>query len=73
MASFRGLARVALRQATIQCQRLMYDWGPADPDLNSLRDRLSTAKSGYSFVADPANGLNDAYLELFMRNRGYEV
>ncbi|KAM5527108.1 hypothetical protein FOXYSP1_20377 [Fusarium oxysporum f. sp. phaseoli] len=67
MASFRGLAREALRQATIQCQRLMYDWEPADPDLSRLRDRLSTAKSGYSFVSDPANGLNDAYLELFMR------
>ncbi|KAG4277085.1 hypothetical protein FPRO04_14179 [Fusarium proliferatum] len=67
MASFRGLAREALRQATIQCQRLMYDWEPADPDLSGLRDRLSTAKSGYSFVSDPANGLNDAYLELFMR------
>ncbi|KAJ9413322.1 hypothetical protein FOXG_15071 [Fusarium oxysporum f. sp. lycopersici 4287] len=67
MASFRGLAREALRQATIQCQRLMYDWEPADPDLSNLRDRLSTAKPGYSFVTDPANGLNDAYIELFMR------
>ncbi|EWY79398.1 hypothetical protein FOYG_17443 [Fusarium oxysporum NRRL 32931] len=67
MASFRGLAREALRQATMQCQRLMYDWEPADPDLGGLRDRLSTAKSGYSFVSDAANGLNDAYLELLMR------
>ncbi|RGP58413.1 hypothetical protein FSPOR_11888 [Fusarium sporotrichioides] len=67
MSSFRGLAREALRQATIQCQRLMFDWEPADPDLGGLRDRLSTAKSGYSFVSDAANGLNDAYLELLMR------
>ncbi|KAG7406289.1 hypothetical protein Forpe1208_v014519 [Fusarium oxysporum f. sp. rapae] len=67
MTSFRGLAREALRQATTQCQRLMFDWEPADPDLSSFRDRLSTAKSGYSFVTDPANGLDDAYLDLFMR------
>jgi hypothetical protein len=45
----------------------MFDWEPADPDLSSLRDRLSIAKSGYSFVTDPANGLDDAYLDLFMR------
>lgn len=67
MASFRGLAREALRQTTIQCQQLMFDWDPVDPDLSRLRDRLSTAKSGYSFVTDPANGLDDAYLDLFMR------
>ncbi|KAJ0131846.1 hypothetical protein HZ326_25065 [Fusarium oxysporum f. sp. albedinis] len=46
MAGFRVLAREALRQAIIQCQRLMYDWEPADPNLSNLRDRLSTAKSG---------------------------
>jgi hypothetical protein len=67
MTSFRGLVREALRQATIQCQRLMFDWEPANPDLSSLQDRLSTAKSGYSFVTDPANRLDDAYLDLFMR------
>ncbi|EXA29288.1 hypothetical protein FOVG_19209 [Fusarium oxysporum f. sp. pisi HDV247] len=67
MASFRVLAREALRQAIIQCQRLMYDWEPADPNLSNLRDPLSTAKSGYSFVTDPANGLNDAFSEELKR------
>ncbi|KAH6985327.1 hypothetical protein EDB80DRAFT_821764 [Ilyonectria destructans] len=67
MNSFRGLSREALRQATIQCRRLMYEWEPADPDLGAIRDRLSTSTAGYSFVADPTNRLADAYLEVFMR------
>ncbi|KAF4446765.1 hypothetical protein F53441_9625 [Fusarium austroafricanum] len=67
MASFRGLAQEALRQATRQSQRLMYEWEPVEPDFKGIRDRLSMATTNYSFVTDPANGLADAYLELFMK------
>ncbi|KAH7173080.1 hypothetical protein DER46DRAFT_679212 [Fusarium sp. MPI-SDFR-AT-0072] len=49
------------------CKRLMYDWDPDYLDLADVRDRLSNTTNGYSFVSDPANKLEDAYLELFMR------
>lgn len=64
---FRSLAYEALKQASAHRKRLMYDWDPGDVDLANVRDRLSNTTDGYSFVSDPANGLEDAYLELFMR------
>ncbi|SCO06132.1 uncharacterized protein FFB20_12479 [Fusarium fujikuroi] len=67
MTQFRGLAHEALSQASAHCKRLMYDWDPDYLDLADIRDRLSNATNGYSFVSDPANKLEDAYLELFMR------
>ncbi|KAF4415206.1 hypothetical protein FACUT_13593 [Fusarium acutatum] len=67
MTQFRSLAHEVLRQASAHCKRLMYDWDPGDVDLANVRDRLSNTTNGYSFVSDPANGLEDAYLELFMR------
>ncbi|KAF9777496.1 hypothetical protein IL306_004401 [Fusarium sp. DS 682] len=67
MTQFRSLAHEALRQASAHCKRLMYDWDPGDVDLANVRDRLLNTTNGYSFVSDPANGLEDAYLELFMR------
>lgn len=44
----------------------MYEWCP-ESDLTRIRDRLSNITLGYSFVADPANGLGEAYLELSRR------
>ncbi|EWZ28964.1 hypothetical protein FOZG_17402 [Fusarium oxysporum Fo47] len=64
---FRSLAHEALRQASAHCKRLMYDWDPSDVDLANVWDRLPNTTNGYSFVSDPVNGLEDAYLELFMR------
>lgn len=67
MTQFRSLAHEALSQASAHCKRLMYDWDPDYLDLADVRDRLSNTTNGYSFVSDPANKLEDAYLELFMR------
>ncbi|EWZ28507.1 hypothetical protein FOZG_17818 [Fusarium oxysporum Fo47] len=67
ITNFRSLAYEALKQASAHRKRLMYDWDPGDVDLANVRDRLSNTTNGYSFVSDPANGLEDAYLELFMR------
>ncbi|KAJ3531129.1 hypothetical protein NM208_g9021 [Fusarium decemcellulare] len=67
MALGMVFAQEALRQATRQSQRLMYEWEPVEPDFKAIRDRLSMASTNYSFVTDPANGLADAYLELFMK------
>ncbi|KAM5527730.1 hypothetical protein FOXYSP1_20092 [Fusarium oxysporum f. sp. phaseoli] len=67
MGQFRGLAHEAFRQATIQCQRLMYGFEPEDPDIGGLRDRLSKTTPGYSFLTDPQNRLEELYLTVFMR------
>ncbi|KAH7142951.1 hypothetical protein B0J13DRAFT_636782 [Dactylonectria estremocensis] len=67
MENFRGLAREVCETATVRCKRLMYDWEPDDIDLQHIRDRISTTTPGYSFITDPANQLEGAYLELFMR------
>ncbi|KAH7114040.1 hypothetical protein EDB81DRAFT_702669 [Dactylonectria macrodidyma] len=67
MENFRGLARDVLKCATTRCKRLMYDWVPADIDLGHIRDRISTTTTGYSFVSDPMNALEGAYLELLTR------
>ncbi|EGU72516.1 hypothetical protein FOXB_16975, partial [Fusarium oxysporum f. sp. conglutinans Fo5176] len=64
---FRGLAHEIFRQATIQCQRLMYGFEPEDPDIGGLRDRLSKTTPGYSFLTDPQNRLEELYLTVFMR------
>jgi hypothetical protein len=45
---------------------MMYEWCP-EFDLTRIRDRLYNTTLGYSFVADPANGLGEAYLELSRR------
>ncbi|KAI8410918.1 hypothetical protein FOFC_07512, partial [Fusarium oxysporum] len=67
MGQFRGLAHEIFRQATIQCQRLMYGFEPEDPDIGGLRDRLSKTTPGYSFLTDPQNRLEELYLTVFMR------
>lgn len=67
MESFRGLAHTALEAATARCRRLMYEWEPDEINLRHIRDRISTTTQGYSFVTDPANGLEGLYLDLFMR------
>jgi len=67
MDGFRALAHSTIQTATRQCERLMYDWIPPTRDLKTLRDRLSTATAGYSFVSDPANGILNAYLELLTK------
>ncbi|KAF5975170.1 hypothetical protein FBULB1_7526 [Fusarium bulbicola] len=67
MGQFRSLAHEAFRQATVQCQRLMYGYEPENPDIGSLRDRLSKTTPGYSFLTDPQNRLQELYLTVFMR------
>ncbi|KAL6405833.1 hypothetical protein AUP68_10972 [Ilyonectria robusta] len=67
MENFRGLARTALEAAIVRCKRLMYEWEPDEIDLRHIRDRISTTTQGYSFVTDPANGLESLHLDLFMR------
>jgi hypothetical protein len=47
-------------------RQMMYDWCP-ESNLTRIRDRLSNTTLGYSFVANPANGLGEAFLELSRR------
>jgi hypothetical protein len=68
MGQFRNLAHEAFRQATVQSRRLMYDFDPEDPEMGTLRDRLSKTTPGCSFLTDPHNRLEELYLTVFMRS-----
>lgn len=63
MDQLRALGRTALNSATNALKRLMYGMTPKI-QLASIRDRLSNQTRGYSFVQDPLNQLQAAYLEL---------
>jgi hypothetical protein len=66
MDQFRKISHDTINCATAVCRQMMYEWCP-ESDLTRIRDRLSNTTLGYSFVADPANGLGEAYLELSRR------
>jgi hypothetical protein len=66
MDQFRKISHDTIDCATAVCRQMMYEWCP-ESDLTRIRDRLSDTTLGYSFVADPANGLGEAYLELSRR------
>ncbi|KAG9196772.1 hypothetical protein G6514_004692, partial [Epicoccum nigrum] len=66
MDQFRKISYDTIAYATAVCRQMMYEWCPK-PKLPRIRDRLSNITLGYSFVANPANGLAEAYLELSRR------
>ncbi|KAK3896389.1 hypothetical protein C8A05DRAFT_48494 [Staphylotrichum tortipilum] len=63
MPQFRALSHSLLESVSSSTCRLMYDLQPRF-DLSTVRDRMSTMAKGYSFVAEPANHLADAFLAL---------
>lgn len=63
MDQFRKISHDTIDCATAVCRQMMYEWCP-ESDLTRIRGRLSNTTLGYSFVADPVNGLGEAYLEL---------
>ena len=66
MDQFRKIRHDTIDCATAVCRQIMYEWRP-ESDLTRIRDRLSDITLGYSFVDDPANGLEEAYLEFSRR------
>ncbi|KAK4232794.1 hypothetical protein C8A03DRAFT_39574, partial [Achaetomium macrosporum] len=66
MQQFRALSHDLLRSVTSSTRRLMYDLEP-QCDLHTVRDKMSTVAKGYSFVTEPANRLQDAFLALSER------
>jgi hypothetical protein len=66
MQQLRQLGDDSVYSAKASMARLLYGLSPSF-ELNSVRDRLSNHDQGYSFVQDPANKLNSAYLDLLSR------
>ncbi|OWT42309.1 hypothetical protein VFPPC_18572 [Pochonia chlamydosporia 170] len=66
MGDFRLLQEYFTTQACDVCHELMFSFEPY-VDLAGIRDDMTNSTAGYSFVTDPANKLEGAYLELIER------
>lgn len=63
MGQFRELGHDALQSATLSFNRIMRGF-KGTLQLDNIRDKLSNHTEGYSFVHDPANALQAAYIDL---------
>lgn len=61
--SFRELGHRAIHDAILSSRSLMFGLVP-QLDLSKVRDEISNNTAGYSFVQDPQNDLQSAYLNL---------
>ncbi|KAF4492952.1 ATP-dependent DNA helicase tlh1 [Colletotrichum fructicola Nara gc5] len=66
LQQFRSLAHKMVETVAAAVERLMYGWHPVF-DLSKTKDRMVNTHQGYSFVSEPANGLQEAYLDLSQR------
>ncbi|KAK2035747.1 hypothetical protein LZ31DRAFT_537228 [Colletotrichum somersetense] len=66
LQQFRSLAQDMARDTASAVDRLMYGWNPVF-DLSKTKDRMANTHRGYSFISEPANGLQEAYLDLSQR------
>ncbi|OHW95957.1 hypothetical protein CSPAE12_05386 [Colletotrichum incanum] len=66
LQQFRSLAHDMVRHTASAVDRLMYSWHPVF-DLSKTKDRMANTHQGYSFISEPANGLQEAYLDLSQR------
>ncbi|KAK2036071.1 hypothetical protein LZ31DRAFT_589514 [Colletotrichum somersetense] len=66
LQQFRSLAQDMARDTASAVDRLMYGWNPVF-DLSKTKDRMANTHQGYSFISEPANGLQEAYLDLSQR------
>jgi hypothetical protein len=60
------MAAEAIRHCHRLTQEMMFSWEPL-VNLNSLRDNLTNATAGYSFLSEPANQLQHAFKQLLRR------
>lgn len=63
MTNFRRLAKHFLLKAEELCRELMFGLSP-DIDLSRVKDSMTNAQYGFSFVQHTDNRLVDAYLDL---------
>ncbi|KAL7940767.1 hypothetical protein V8C42DRAFT_361765 [Trichoderma barbatum] len=64
MGQFRLLPDYFIKQATRLCDELMFGLEPV-VNLSNIKDELTNSQKGFSFVTNPQNNLDEAYLELF--------
>lgn len=69
MDNFKLLQGHFIKQAGDICHQLMFAFEP-DVDLANIEDDMTNSTAGYSFVTDPANSLQEAFLELVRRASG---
>jgi len=63
MTQFRDLGHKAMQAASASLKRMMRGF-LSSFQLETIRDRLSNNTKGYSFVYDPANALDEVYINL---------
>ena len=67
MEDFRGYSHRVLQEAHELMSGMMFGWDPVQ-DLAALKDDLRENTQGYSFVSNPANGLQRCYRQLLQRS-----
>ena len=60
MYSFRSMVWVAIQDAQTALRQLMLGWEPAI-DLRAVKDSLVNNRVGWSFLSEPANGLQHSF------------
>jgi hypothetical protein len=66
MYSFRSMVWLAIQDAQTALRQLMFDWEPAI-DLSAIQDSLVNNRLGWSFLSEPANGLQHSFQHLQQR------
>jgi hypothetical protein len=66
MTKFRGLAEHFIVNAEGLCDELMFGLDP-QIDLGLVKDDMTNAQGGFSFIQHPDNGLSKAYLDLSIK------
>ena len=66
MYSFRSMVWLAIQDAQAALHQLMFNWEPAI-DLNTIQDSLVNDRVGWSFLSEPANGLQHSFRHLQQR------
>ncbi|OAQ71908.1 hypothetical protein VFPPC_12026 [Pochonia chlamydosporia 170] len=66
MSAFRQLIDYFISRAEQLCDDLMYNWSPGI-HLSDIKDDISNAQPGYSFISHPKNNFEDEYRILLAR------
>ena len=66
MVQFRTMAWLTIQDCQKLLRELMFHWQPA-VDLDAIQDNLTNIQAGWSFLEEPANGLQGSFRHLHRR------
>jgi hypothetical protein len=66
MHNYRSMVWLAIQDAQTALRQLMFNWEPAI-DLSTIQDSLVNDRVGWSFLSEPANGLQHSFQHLQQR------